>query len=220
MSQVASANSDEPRTNASRPIDAMAHADSPATTAASLSPLTMMATQPSRPTTAPPHGMANAAHVSSGWRRDWNALSPIRAIRVANGRDNHADADGEGGVFTPIVDGASGQHEQPDQTGDDGGEAADAKRHGKPLPVFGRGADAAQVQVRVERAQEEIRRIERPDGSIVEDRGELVAVALAPTRGIEADEQVRHDRDPSAGRPAEPLETELCERGELVELRL
>ena len=65
VSQVASANSDEPRTIASRPMDAMAHADSPATIAASLSPPTTMATQPSRPTTAPPHGIANAAHVSA-----------------------------------------------------------------------------------------------------------------------------------------------------------
>ena len=133
----------------------MAHADSPATTAASLSPHH----HDGHPAEQADHGPATRDRErrprERGWRRDWNALSPIRAIRVAKvATTTPMPMAKAAGVVTPIVDGASSQHEQPDQTPDDGGNAANAKRHGKPLPMFRRGADAAQVQVRVERAQE------------------------------------------------------------------
>ena len=85
--------------------------------------------------------------------------------------------------------------------------------------MFGGGPEAAEVQVGIERAEQDVQHVERAQGSLLEDGRELVAVPGAPARRVEAEEQGDHGRSPAQpGDAAEPLEAELRELGELAEL--
>jgi hypothetical protein len=51
------------------------------------------------------------------------------------------------------------------------------------------GAVSTRPESRVERAEEDVRYVVRSEWAFLEDRQELIAVALPPTSGIAAEEQ-------------------------------
>ena len=56
------------------------------------------------------------------------------------------------------------------------------------------------MEMGVERAEQDVGHVERAERPLLEHRGELVAVAGAPARGVEAEEQGDHGTlRPSAG---------------------
>jgi hypothetical protein len=58
--------------------------------------------------------------------------------------------------------------------------------------VLGRGPEAAEMQVGIQRTEEDIGHVERAERSLLKDRGELIAVAVSPARRVEAKEQGDH----------------------------
>ena len=65
--------------------------------------------------------------------------------------------------------------------------------------MFGVGAQPPQVEVGIERAEEDVRHVERAERPLPQERLELVAVARPPAGGIEAEEEGDHGtRRPSA----------------------
>ncbi len=81
---------------------------------------------------------------------------------------------------------------KPQGAADHGGDPSDAKRHGKPPSMFRVGAQPPQVEVGVERAEEDVGDVERAQRPLREERRELVAVPGPPAGGVEAEEEGDH----------------------------
>jgi hypothetical protein len=58
--------------------------------------------------------------------------------------------------------------------------------------MFGGGTKAAEMQVGVQRTEQDVGHVERAERALLEDGGELVAVARAPASGITAEEEGSH----------------------------
>ena len=64
--------------------------------------------------------------------------------------------------------GRGGEADEEQAAADDGGVPPEAERHGEPLPVFGGGPEAAEMQVGIERAEQDVGDVERAERPLLE----------------------------------------------------
>ena len=131
-------------------------------------------------TTAPTAGTMNAAQTRRGWLLDWKALRPTRAnsSRTVPAR-NIPDPDAD--VVAPSA--LERQARRPRRAPpNDGGQPADPERHGEPLRVSEAAVRPRRCRWASNAAEQDVGDVERAEGSLLEERRELLAVARAPRR--------------------------------------
>ena len=122
--------------------------------------------------------------------------------------DHESDRSGEqqdaddGRVDPPDEPDAQNDTDREQGTPDDGGDAADAERHGETPSFVQAGVTSAQPEPSVERAEQDVGHVERAEWTFFEDRVEFLAISGSPASRVAADQERPHGGvSPSWRRP-------------------